>query len=351
MAIDEARLDVFVQQFVADLGAALHATTVVIGDKLGLYRALAHLGPSTAADLAADVGCDTGLVQAWLDAQVVSGYCRHSPQTGAYWLSAEQAAVLADAAGPAFLVGGMRLAAGAAKDEDRVRAAFTNGGGLGWHERHHDVFHGTERLFRPGYAAHLASRWVPTLDGLAEALDGGGSGVDVGWGHGAAAILLAEAHPAAHVDAFDPHRASIDVARKRAAEAGVSGRVRFEVGSAHDFGGAGYDLVCVFNALHAMGDPPAAARHIHEALAPHGAWLLVVPTAGAPEGNGYAVDRLFAAASSVIWAPAARALAGGDPLGGRVPDAALARLATDAGFTRFRRVAHTAFHRIFEARP
>jgi SAM-dependent methyltransferase len=352
MTIDEARLDEFMQQFAGDFGAALHATTVVVGDKLGLYRDLADLGPTTAAELAAAAGCDARLVQEWLDAQYVSGYCHHSAQTGTYWLSPEQAAVLADPGSPAFLVGSMTLAASTAKDEEKIRAAFTSGQGLGWHEHHHDLFHGTERLFRPGYVANLASQWIPALDGVAETLAGGGSVADLGCGHGASSILLAQAFPQARVAGFDYHQASIDVARKRAAEAGVADRVQFEVASAQDFPGDGYDLVCIFDALHDMGDPAGAARHIRGALAPDGTWMLVEPMAGERlEDNVNPVGRIFYAASTSICTPSAQAQAGGYALGNQVPDATWARLAADAGFGRFRRATETPFNRVFEARP
>ncbi|MBV9665987.1 MAG: methyltransferase domain-containing protein [Actinobacteria bacterium] len=352
MAIDEARLEEFTNRFAADFGAALHATTVVIGDKLGLYRALADLGPTDAAGLADATACNTRLVQEWLDAQYVSGYCHFSAQTASYWLSPEQAAVLADVDSPTCLIGSMTLAASTAKDEDKIREAFTSGAGLGWHEHHHDLFHGTERLFRPGYVGNLVSSWIPALDGVEEKLAVGGSIADLGCGHGASSILLAQAYPRATVYGFDYHQASIDVARKRAAEAGVADRVRFEVASAQDFPGDGYDLICIFDALHDMGDPAGAARHIREALAADGTWLLVEPmSADSLEENVNPVGRIFYAASTSICTPGAQAQAGGFALGNQVPDATWAELVTDAGFSQFRRATETPFNRIFEARP
>jgi SAM-dependent methyltransferase len=352
MSIDEARLEQFVQQVAGDFGAALHATTVVIGDKLGLYRGLADLGPSDAAALAAATGCDARLVQEWLDAQYVSGYCSFSARTGTYWLSPEQAAVLADPSSPAFLVGSMTLAASTAKDEEKIRGAFTSGAGLGWHEHHHDLFHGTERLFRPGYVANLVTQWIPSLDGVNEKLTRGGTVADLGCGHGASSVLLAQAYPNSTILGFDNHHASIDVARKRAAEAGVVDHVRFEVASAQDFPGDGYDLVCIFDALHDMGDPHGAAQHIREALAPDGTWLLVEPMAGDRlEDNANPIGRIFYAASMSICTPGAQAQVGGYALGNQVPDATWKQLAANAGFGRFRRAAETPFNRIFEARP
>jgi SAM-dependent methyltransferase len=352
MSIDEACLEEFINKFAGDFGAAMHASTVVIGDKLGLYRALADLGPTDAPTLAEATGCDSRLVQEWLDAQYVSGYCHFSARTAMYWLSPEQAAVLADPSSPALLVGSMTIAVSTAKDEEKIREAFRTGNGLGWHEHHHDLFHGTERLFKPGYAANLVSQWIPALDGVAEKLASGCSVADLGCGHGASSILLAQAYPQATITGCDPHQASVDVARKRAAEAGVADRVRFEVAAAQDFPGTDYDLICIFDALHDMGDPPGAARHIREALAPDGTWLLVEPMAGdCLEDNVNPVGRIFYAASTFICTPAAQAQPGGYALGNQVPDATLAEIAHSAGFSRFHRAAETPFNRIFEARP
>jgi SAM-dependent methyltransferase len=352
MTIDEASLEAFVNQFAGDFGAALHASTVVLGDKLGLYRALADLGPTDAAGLASETGTDPRLVQEWLNAQYVAGYCHYSAETQMYWLSPEQAAVLADPASPAFLVGAMTIAASTAKDEEKIREAFTSGEGMGWHEHHHDLFHGTERLFKPGYVGNLVSAWIPALDGVHDKLGQGGSIADLGCGHGASTVLLAEAYPNATVTGFDYHQASIDIARKRAAEAGVADRVRFEVASAQDFPGDDYDLLCIFDALHDMGDPLTAARHIRQALDGDGTWLLVEPMAGESlEDNANPVGRIFYAASTFICTPAAQAQSGGYALGAQVPEAVIAELVSDAGFSRFRRATETPFNRVFEVRP
>lgn len=352
MTIDESRLEAFINQFAGDFGAALHASTVVIGDKLGLYRALAEVGPATATAVAEAAGCNTRLVQEWLNAQYAAGYCGFSAQTDTYWLSPEQAAVLADPTSPAFLVGAMTIAASTAKDEDKIREAFTTGAGLGWHDHHHDLFHGTERLFKPGYVANLVSSWIPALDDVDETLRAGGSIADLGCGHGASTILLAEAYPDCVVTGFDYHHGSIDIARKRAAEAGVTDRVSFEVASAQEFPGEGFDLICIFDALHDMGDPVAAARHIREALAPDGTWLLVEPMAGESlDDNANPVGRIFYSASTFICTPAAQSQDGGYALGAQVPEATLSALAADAGFSRFRRAAETPFNRVFQVRP
>jgi len=352
MAIDETTLEEFIGKFAVDFGAAMHATTVVIGDKLGLYRALADEGPITGATLAETTGFDRRLVEEWLNAQYVSGYCLHDPETGTFWLTDEQAAVLAEEGGPAFLVGAMTLALSTAKDEEKITEAFRTGDGLGWHQHCRDLFQGTERLFKPGYVANLVSSWLPALDGVVAKLEQGGSVADLGCGHGSSTILLAQRFPEARVVGFDYHPESIDVARKRASEVGVADRVSFEVASAQDFPGTGYDLICIFDALHDMGDPPAAARRIRSALAEDGTWLLVEPMAGDRlEDNVHPVGRIFHSASVTICTPAAQSQAGGFSLGTQVPDETWRSILEDCGFTRIRRATETPFNRIFEVRP
>lgn len=345
MAIDETKLEQLIGQFATDFGAAMHAATVVIGDKLGLYKALAE-APATGAELATKAGLDTRLVEEWCVAQQVSGYAQLDPTSGRYSLTDEQAAVLADDSTPAFLVGAMTIVAAMFKDEAAIREAFRTGRGLGWHEHDHDLFHGTERLFKPGYLGNLVSAWIPALDGVEARLQAGVTVADVGCGHGSSTILLAETYPASTIVGFDYHEASIDVARKRAAEAGVADRVRFEVASAQDFPGTDYDLVCIFDALHDMGDPVLGARHIRDALAADGTWLLVEPMT-ATEGP---VARIFTAASVGICTPSAQAQAGGYALGNQVSDDRWRELLTEAGFSGFRRATETPFNRVFEVR-
>ena len=345
MAIDETKLEQLVGQFATDFGAAMHAATVVIGDKLGLYKALAE-GPATGAELATTTGLDTRLVEEWCAAQGVSGYAELDTATGRYSLTEEQVAVLADDSTPAFLVGAMTIVAAMFKDEVAIRNAFRTGRGVGWHEHDHDLFHGTERLFKPGYLGNLVSAWLPALDGVENRLEAGATVADIGCGHGSSTILLAQSYPASTIVGFDYHEGSIDVARKRAAEAGIADRVRFEVASAHDFPGTGYDLVCIFDALHDMGDPAAGARHIRQALADDGTWLLVEPMT-AEEGP---VARIFRSASVGICTPAAQAQDGGYALGNQVSDDRWRELLTVAGYGRFRRATETPFNRVFEVR-
>jgi SAM-dependent methyltransferase len=352
MPVNEEALNELVGRFVTDFGAAMHGATVVIGDKLGLYKALAAKGPLTSAQLSHTKGFDRRLVEEWCNAQFVSGYCHYDPASGCFSLSEEQAAILADESTPAFLAGAMTLAASLYKDEDSVRLAFESGAGLGWHAHHEDLFHGVERLFKPGYLGSLVTEWIPSLSGLAGRLQAQGATVaDVGCGHGASTICLAKAYPGVEIVGFDNHEESISQARRRAADAGVADRVRFQVASAQDFPGSDYDLVCIFDALHDMGDPVGAARHIRDALADDGTWMLVEPSAaGALEDNVNPVSRIYYSAAVGICTPAAQAQDGGFALGNQVPDDDWRDLLSKAGFTQFRKAAETPFNRIFEVR-
>lgn len=349
---DPAAVEAFVGRFATDLAAVAHAATVVLGDKLGLYQALAEHGPATPAELAAVTGCDERYLREWLSAQAASEYACYDPATGRFHLDPAQRTCLAEPNHPAFMAGGMSVVSSMHKDEETVRDAFTTGAGVGWHEHHHDLFTGTERFFRPGYVANLTTSWIPALDGVEAKLVAGASVADVGCGHGASTILLAEAYPASRIVGFDYHAESIEVARKRAAEAGVSDRVRFEVAGADEFPGTGYDLVCIFDALHDMGDPEAAARHIRSALADDGTWLLVEPAAGdRVEDNLHLVGRIFYSASTMICTPASRSQAGAACLGAQAGDRRLQEVAATGGFTRFRRAAETPFNAVLEVRP
>jgi SAM-dependent methyltransferase len=347
-------LDAFVGRFATDLGAVLHGATVAIGDKLGLYRALAERGPSTAAELAAATGCDERYLQEWLSAQAAAEYACYDAATGRFHLDAAQAACLADDSLPTFMAGGMAVASSLHRDQDAVAEAFRTGDGVGWHQHHHDLFLGTERFFRPGYAANLTTSWIPAVDGLEGRLRAGATVADVGCGHGASTILLAEAYPASTFVGFDYHPASIDTARKRAAEAGVADRVRFEVASAADFTGGPYDLVCIFDALHDMGDPGAAATHIREQLAEQGTFLLVEPNAGDRlEDNLHLVGKIFYSASTFICTPASRHQGGEHAacLGAQAGEARLADVLRDAGFSASRRAAEPPFNLVLAATP
>lgn len=351
-AADPSAIEAFVGRFATDLAAVAHAATVVVGDKLGLYKALADRGPSTAAELAATTGCDERYVQEWLCAQAASEYAHYDPDSGRFHLDEAQAACLADESNPAFVIGGMGVVSSMHKDEPAIASAFRSGAGFGWHEHHEDLFTGTERFFRPGYVANLTTSWIPALESVEAKLTAGARVADVGCGHGASTILMAQTYPASTFVGVDPHAASIETARARAKEAGVDSRVRFEVGTADDIPGGGYDLVCIFDALHDMGDPTAAARRIRESLAPDGTFLLVEPNAGdSVEDNLNLVGRIFYSASTFICTPASRAQAGSACLGAQAGEARLAQVCGDAGFTRFRRATETPFNIVLEARP
>ena len=349
---DPAAVEEFAGRFLTDLGAVLHAATVVLGDKLGLYRALAEIGPATAADVAARSGCDERYVTEWLNAQVASEYCHWDPQTERYHLDPAQIACLADESSPAFVAGGMAVASSVHKDEQTITDRFRSGAGTGWHEHHHDLFVGTERFFRPAYVNQLVSSWIPALDGVEAKLHAGGKVADVGCGHGASTLELARAYPDSEITGFDYHEGSIATARERAAAAGLAGRVRFEVASADSFPGDGYDLVCVFDALHDMGDPLAAARHIRQALADDGTWLLVEPRAGdRVEDNINLLGRIFYSASTFVCTPASRSQPGAACLGAQAGPARLRQLVTDAGFSRFTEAVDSPTNLVLSVRP
>jgi SAM-dependent methyltransferase len=350
--IDEAQLTEFASRFLTDLAATHHAATVVLGDRLGLYRALAETGPATSAVIARTAGCDERYTREWLNAQAASGYCNYDAETGRYFLTPVQQACLADESAPTFLAAGMYVAASLFKDEQRITEAFRTGNGVAWGEHHHDLFTGVERFFRPGYAANLTASWIPALDGVEARLQTGTTVADIGCGHGASSILLARAYPASVVVGYDSHAPSIEAARRAAKEAGVDDRVRFELASAQDFPGSGYGLVCTFDALHDMGDPVGAARRIRAALAADGTWLLVEPAAGElVADNLNPIGRLFYSASTFICTPAARSQPGDHALGAQASEAQLRHVTEQAGFTRFRRVLDTPVNRILEIRP
>ena len=351
---DLEQIEAFTFKFAGDLAAVAHAATVVLGDKLGLYKALAAGGPATPDELATATGCDRRYLREWLLAQAASGYAEYDPSTGRFWLDAVQTACLADDTAPTFLAGGMAVVSSMHRDEDAVRHGFVTGEGVGWHQHHHDLFTGTERFFRPSYAANLTSSWIPAVDGLEAALQRGIHVADVGCGHGSSTILMAQAYPASTFVWFDFHPESIAAACNRATEAGVADRVRFEVASAAEFPGAGYGLVCVFDALHDVGDPTAAAAHIRASLAADGVFLLVEPNAhDRVEDNLNLVGRIFYSASTFICTPASRSQGGADAacLGAQAGEATLRAVLGNAGFSSIHRATETPFNMILDVRP
>jgi SAM-dependent methyltransferase len=347
---DPDRLQAFTERFAADQAATMHAATVVVGDRLGLYRRLAELGPCSAAELARATGCHPRLVQEWLGAQVASAYCEHDAATDRYSLTPEQQACLAEPASPTHLVGGAIAASSTHRDVDQVVRALSGDGGIGWDEHHPDLHEGTQRFFGPVYRENLVERWIPAIDGVHDKLLAGAKVADVGCGQGAALILLAEAYPASTFAGFDHHADSILAARKAAAEAGVSDRLTFEVAGAQDFPGNAYDLVCVFNALHEWGDPVAAARHIRGALAPDGTWMFTEPRTDDELAESVRA-RTFLSVSTMVCTPSALSQGGELALGAQAGEPALRRVALEAGFSRFRRATETPAFMVLTANP
>jgi SAM-dependent methyltransferase len=350
--VDSERLEALIGQVVVDCGGTANAALVVIGDQLGLYRALAEHGPLGSDDLAARTGTTERYVREWLGAQAASGYVNYEPATERYSMSPEQAMAFADETSPVFLPGAFEVAIGFVRAGERIRERFVSGAGYGWHE-HDEILHrGTERFFRTGYQTHLVSEWIPALEGVDERLRAGGLVADVGCGYGASAILIAQAYPEAEVVGFDYHEASIAEARRRAEAGGVGDRVRFEVAAADRFPGRDFDLIACFDSLHDMGDPVGAARHVRDALAPDGTWLLVEPRAGdRVEDNLNPVGRLYYAGSTLACTPNALSQNPSTALGAQAGEARLREVVTAAGFAHVRRAAETPFNIVLEARP
>jgi len=350
--IDTAKLEAFVGQAVTDMGAAISGLLLHIGDRLGLYQAMAGAGPVTPAELAARTGTAERYVREWLGNQAAGGYVTYDPADGTFELPAEQAMVVANEDSPVFLAGAFEAIASCYTDHERFVDAFRTGAGVGWHEHDGRLFSGVLRFFRPGYAAHLVGEWLPSLDGVVDKLRAGASVADVGCGLGASTIIMAQAFGRSTFLGVDNHEVSITDARKAAAEAGVSQRTRFEVASAAELPGTGYDLVCMFDCLHDMGDPVGAARRIREALAPDGTVLLVEPMAGeGVEDNLNPVGRAYYGLSTVICTPGSLAQDVGLGLGAQAGERRLGEVLREAGFSRVRRATQTPFNLILEARP
>lgn len=350
---DPDRLSALLGKLVGDLGAAMGAALTVIGDQLGLYKALAAAQSGLTPDeLARDTHTQSRYVREWLCAQAAAEYISYSPASGRFWLTPEQRAAFADETSPAFVPGGFQIVQAVVQAIPRALHHFETGAGMAWGDHAGCLFHGTERFFRAAYLGHLTSAWLPALDGVVPKLEAGAKFADVGCGLGASTILMAQSYPKSTFVGFDAHGASIESARERARQAGVSERVRFECARASEFPGSGYDVVAHFDSLHDMGDPIAAARHVRRTLAPAGTWMLVEPFAGdSLEDNLNPIGRVYYAASTMICVPAS--LADGRPglaLGAQAGEARLREVVTASGFTRFRRATQTPFNMVFEAR-
>ena len=345
--LDPKKVEEFLGKAISDVAATFHAGLVLIGDKLGLYRAMAGAGPMSPADLAKRTGARERYVREWLSAQAAGGYVTYEPATGRFTLPPEQAFLLLDA----DLPGAFQLSIGSVRDEPKISDAFRTGAGVGWHEHDAGVYEGCERFFRPGYAMNLVSQWIPALDGVKARLDAGGRVADVGCGHGASSIIMAQAFPRASITGFDYHPPSIQAARQAADKAGVGDRLSFEVTAAKAYPGTGYDLVTFFDCLHDMGDPVGAARHVRQSLAPGGVWMLVEPFANDRlEDNLNPVGRLYYSASTLLCTPASLSQEVGLALGAQAGEKRLREVVTAGGFKRFRRASETPFNLVFEAR-
>ncbi|MBS7702766.1 class I SAM-dependent methyltransferase [Chelatococcus asaccharovorans] len=349
--IDSTKLQAFVDKMLGDVGAAMTGSLVMIGDELGLYRAMAEAGPVNPYELAQLTATNARMVQEWLAAQAAAGYVNFDPVAGTYTLDPEQAMIFADEDGPAFLASAYDIVAAGYRDEPRVREAFKTGRGLGWHEHHTCLFRGTERFFKTGYKAHLVSEWLPSLDGVVARLEAGARVADVGCGHGASTLIMAQAFPKSQFFGFDYHMPSILAAREAAADAGLADRVHFERATAKDFTGGPYDLVCFFDCLHDMGDPAGAAAHVKEELKRDGVWMVVEPQAAdSVADNLNPVGRIFYAASTMICTPASMSQDVGLALGAQAGRKRLGDVMREGGFNHVKVAVDTPFNMVFDAR-
>lgn len=347
--MDEVKLNAFMGRLVSDMGAAAMLANVVLGDELGLYKAMADSQPTTPQDLAGKAGCNERLVREWLSANVAAGYMEH--RDGRFVLPEEQALALAIEDSPVYVAGGMQVVASMYLDKDKLVSAMRGDGALAWGDHSPCMFCGTERFFRPGYRAYLVSEWLPALEGVVDKLKAGAQVADIGCGHGASTVVMAQAYPQSHFTGFDYHAPSIATATQRAKEGGVAERVSFAEANAKNFPGKDYDLICYFDCLHDMGDPVGAARHSLQALKDHGTVLLVEPYANdALDANINPVGQLFYAASTFICTPNSLSQEVGLGLGAQAGEARLRDVFTQAGFSHFRRAAETPFNLILEAR-
>jgi SAM-dependent methyltransferase len=352
MAIDEGKLNEFMGRAVGDIGASMTTALALIGEKLGLYKAMAGAGPLSSWEVAQRTATTERYVREWLAAQAASGYVTYDAQSGKYSLPEEQALALADESSPVYLLGAFQIITAVLKDEPKISEAFRTGKGVGWHEHDPGLFEGTERFFRPNYMAHLTTSWIPSLDGVEEKLRRGARVADVGCGHGASTILMAQAYPKSTFFACDYHRPSIDWARKAAQNAGVGERITFAVARAKDFPGRDYDFVAFFDCLHDMGDPVGAAAHVHSTLKPDGTWMVVEPFANDRlEQNLNPVGRVFYSVSTLICTPASLAQEVGMALGAQAGEGRLREVIGAGGFRQIRRATETPFNMVLEARP
>jgi ubiquinone/menaquinone biosynthesis C-methylase UbiE len=348
--INMDQLNAFLGKFVGDLGASVHAGMVVIGEKLGLYKALAE-GPANAAELAKKTGTDERYLREWLASQAAGGYVTYDESAQRFSLTPEQAFTLATEDSPAYLPGAFELALGSLAAVPRIAESFRTGAGMGWHEHEDGVFHGCEKFFRPGYAANLMSSWIPALDGVQAKLERGARVADVGCGTGSSTLLMAKAFPKSEFFGFDYHDKSVAAAREQAKKEGLEGRVSFNVAKAKEFPGSEYDFVAVFDCLHDMGDPIGAAKHVLQSLAPDGTWMIVEPFANDElKDNLNPVGRVYYSFSTLLCTPCSRSQEVGLCLGAQAGESKIREVITSAGFSKFRRATETPFNIVYEAR-
>jgi SAM-dependent methyltransferase len=349
--LDQMKLHEFVMKAVGEMGAAMNAALIVIGDKLGLYKAMSGAGPMTSAELAKKTGTTERYVREWLASQAAGGFITYDAASAKYTLPPEQALALADETSPVFLPGFFEVVASCVKDEPKITDAFRSGKGVGWHEHDHGLFSGVERFFRPNYRAHLVNEWIPALGDTEAKLKAGAKVADVGCGLGTSTILMAQAYPKSTFVGFDYHDGSINMAREAAAKAGVGERVKFEVAKAKDYPGKGFEFVAFFDCLHDMGDPEGAAKHVKESMASDGAWMIVEPFAHDKlEDNLNPIGRVYYAASTMLCTPASLSQEVGLALGAQAGEGRLSKILKAAGFSRVRRAAETPFNIVLEAR-
>lgn len=349
--LDQSRVEAFAGQIAAEIGAALNAALVTVGDELGLYRAMADAEPVSAGELAARTNTHERYVREWLNAQAAGGFVSYDGAADSYTLPAEHAFILADESSPVAMAGIFQVATTVMDGRTRVAERFRSGGGVGWHEHDDGLFRGTERSFGANYRRHLVSEWLPALTGAVEKLERGARVADVGCGHGASTILMAQAFPASTFTGIDAHPESIATARARARDAGVANRVRFEVADAAEYTGGGYDLITFFDALHDLGDPVGAARHARSALADNGSCMLVEPFAGDRiEDNLNPVGRMYYGFSTLVCTPGSLSQPGRAALGTQAGEARLSEVMLEGGFASVHRVAHTPLNLVLEAR-
>lgn len=349
--VDEKKLNEFIGKAVVEWGASMNSLLVFVGDRLGLFKAMAGAGNLTAVELAQKTGTNERMIAEWLAALAAGGYVTYNPQSRSFSLPPEQALALTNDGSPVYVVGAYQLLASLFKDEDKIMHAFRTGKGLGWSDHHHYLFEGVERFFKPNYVANLTSSWIPALDGVEKRLKAGGKIADVGCGHGVSTILMAKAYPNSEVTGFDYHGPSIERARKLASQENLT-NVTFQVAGSSDFPGDEYDLITFFDCFHDMGNPLAAAEHVCEALKKrNGAWMLVEPFANYKmEDNLNPVGRVFYSASAMICVPASLN-ENGPALGAQAGEGRIREIVKSAGFSTLRRASQTPFNIVLEARP